>query len=206
MPKRRYEHSPYEEDDWLSAEEYATRFVRSEMKRRNITAEEVGSDEIKLALAEQSLLSPMFMIRNSFHTVGKNKEIVTVDPFLGQIILDLVCESQRKIGVAERVIEIKPRQVGWTTWLLARGMWKGLQPNNSIVVMVPDDEVVKSINKRIGDIYNNLGWMTPMRRIDNQKQVVFSNPDPRTRDFEKGLDTQIASWSRAPCAGSRRPR
>jgi hypothetical protein len=133
----------------------------------------------------------MFMIRNSFYTVGKTKQVVSVDPFIGQVILDITCESQRKLGVAERVIEIKPRQVGWTTWLLARGMWKGLQPNNTIVIMVPDDEVVKSITKRIGDIYNNLGWMTPMRRIENQKEVRFSNPDQRTRDIDKGLDSAI---------------
>jgi hypothetical protein len=175
--------------------------VRDEAARRGVTPEEIDSDEIKLALAEQAILSPMFTIRNSFHTVGKNKEIVTVDPFIGQVILDITCESQRRAGSAERVIEIKPRQVGWTTWLLARSMWKGLQPNNTIVIMVPDDEVVKSINKRIGDIYNNLGWMTPMRRIENQRQIVFSNPDPRTRDFEKGLDTQISVVVPGPMRG-----
>lgn len=185
----------------MSGEDYATQYVIDECKRRHCTPEEIDDDDVKMALAAQALEWPIFMIRNSFHTVSKSHELVSIEPFKAQIVLDITCESQRRIGVAERVITIKYRQLGSTTWFLGRGMQKGLQPNNIIVVMVPDDEVAKTINKRVGDIYNNLGWMTPMRRIENQKNVTFSNPDPRTRDFDKGLDSQIVIVVPGPLRG-----
>lgn len=200
-PKSGNWHSIYDSSSWMSGEDFATKFVIDECRRLGVTPEEIDDDDVKLALAEQALLWPIFMIRNSFHTVSKKQELVTVDPFKAQIVLDITCESQRQIGVGERVITIKYRQLGSTTWFLCRGMQRGLQPNNIIVVMVPDDEVSKTINKRIGDIYNNLGWMTPMRRIENQKSIMFSNPDPRTRDFDKGLDSQIVVVVPGPLRG-----
>lgn len=185
----------------MSAEDFAADFVADECKRRKCSPEEIDDDDVKLALAEQAIAWPIFMIRNSFHTVSKRMELVTVDPFKAQLVLDIVCESQRQAGVAERVLTIKYRQLGSTTWFVCRGMQKGLQPNNIIVVMVPDDDVVKVTNKRVGDIYNNLGWMTPMRRIDNQGRVVFANPDARTREFDKGLDSQIMVVTPGPLRG-----
>ncbi len=201
-PERKLE-SLYAPDDWLTAEEYATAYVEMECARRRITPEQVDDDAIKLALAEKVLDSPMFAARNFFHTISKppRNELITVDPFKAQIALDIVCESQRRAEVGERVVTIKYRQLGSTTWFLVRGMHVGIQPNGTVVVMVPDDDIAKSINKRIGDIYNNLGWMTPMRRIDNQGRVVFSNPDPRTRDYEKGLESQILVVVPGPMRG-----
>ena len=193
--------TPYEAGDWETSEHFASRYMSEQAALRGVSFEEITGDEIKLALAEQVLNSPMFAIRNFFHTVSKTKEVITIDPFLGQIVLDIACESQRRYGSPERIIEIKPRQVGWTTWLLGRTTWRVIQPNNTAVIMVPDDEVAKSVNKRLGDIYNNLGWMTPMRRIDNQRQIVLSNPDSRTRDLERGLESQIIVTVPGPLRG-----
>jgi len=196
-------HSLYEPDAWLTAEQYATNFVADECRRRSCHPDEVDDDDIKLALAEQVLRSPLFTARNFFHTISKppKNELVLGDPFKAQIVLDITCESQRRREVGERVITIKYRQLGSTTWFLFRGMWYGIQPNGTIVVMVPDDEVSKQVNRRVGDIYNNLGWMTPMRRIDNQRNVVFSNPDARTRDFDKGLESQVVVVVPGPMRG-----
>ncbi len=181
--------------------EYAKQYIVQQCKERNIQPEQVGDDEIKFALTERILKSPMFAIRNFFHTVAKTLELSRIEPWTGQLLFDVVCESQRKNEYAQRVIEIKPRQVGYTTWLIARGMWHAIQPNSSVVFMVPDDEVTKNLNKRVADVYNNLGWMTPLKRIENQGRVVFSNPDARTRDFDKGLESQIVVVVPGPIRG-----
>lgn len=193
--------SLYTADDWLDHTEYAKRYIVQQCKERSVAPEQIGDDEIKMALAEQILRSPVFAARNFFATTTKTQEVRTIDPWIGQLLFDMVCESQRKNGYAQRVVEIKPRQVGYTTWLIARGMWHALQPNASVVFMVPDDEVTKNLNKRIADVYNNLGWMTPMRRIENQGRVVFSNPDSRTRDWDKGLESQIVVTVPGPIRG-----
>ena len=193
--------SLYEPSDWLSADAFAADFIASECRRLHVHPDQIPEDDIKQALAEKIFASPMFSIRNYFFTTTKTQEVKTIEPNIGQVIFDLVCESQRKRGYAQRIIEIKPRQVGWTTWMIARGMWRGIQPNNNIVFMVSDDDVVKDINRRLGTIYNNLGWITPMRRIENQQRVHFSNPDPRTRDFEKGLESQIIVVPPGPIRG-----
>ncbi len=183
--------SLYTQDDWINAQDYAARYITQQCKERRIAPDQVGEDEVKLAIVEHVLRSPMFWIRNFAFTVSKKADLILIEPWIGQLLFDTVCESQRRLGYAQRVIEIKPRQVGYTTWLIARAMWRALQPNINVVFMVPDDDVAKDISRRVATVFNNLGWMAPLKRIENQVRVVFSNPDPRTREFDRGLDSQI---------------
>lgn len=193
--------SVYGPDDWKSAHEYAAEYIAQQCKERRCAPDQISDDEVKLALVEQSLRSPVFWIRNYASTVTKKAELVLIDPWIGQLLFDVVCESQRRLGVAQRVIEIKPRQVGYTTWLIGRAMWRAIQPNINVCFLVPDDDVAKDIAKRIGTVHNNLGWMKPMTRIENQVRVVFSNPDSRTREFDRGLDSQILITVPGPLRG-----
>ena len=188
MPKTK---ALYRPDEFLSTDDFAAEAVVRLCRDRKVKPNEISDLEIKEALTAQILSSPVFCIRNYFFTNSKRKEIVLIDPFKGQLLLDIVIESQRKRGYAQRVVEIKPRQVGWTQWNIARGMWYALQPHNDVMVFVKLDSVALDYNKRLGDMYNRLGWMTPMRRIDNQKQLILQNPNPKLREALPGLDSQI---------------
>jgi hypothetical protein len=191
----------YEAWEWWPREKYLEQWLRDEAKRRGCTPKQIDEIDIKIGLAEAILQSPIFTIRNFFYTRTKQSDVVLIDPFLGQVILDIACESQRKIEYGQRVIEIKPRQVGWTAWNLGRAGWYALQPNNAVAFFVPDQKVVDDLNQRFGNIYNNLGWMAPLRRIDNKSRIEFSNPNPKLREEIRGLESSITFAVPGPMRG-----
>jgi hypothetical protein len=181
----------YEPWEWWSKDRWLEEWLRNEARIRGCEPSQISNTDVNVALAGAVLESPLFTARNFFFTRSKAGEVVLLDPFIGQIILDMVCDCQRRLGYAQRIIEIKPRQVGWTAWVLARGAWLALHPNSGVAFFVPDQKVVDDLNQRFGNIYNNLGWMAPMRRIDNKARVEFSNPNPRTREEVRGLESSI---------------
>lgn len=175
----------YSDEDWLDVGE----FLRRKAAGRDPAT---IAQELKYALAEQVVSSPIFTIRNFFYTVDKEKELVLQDPWAGQVILDLCIESQRKRGIAQNVVEIKPRQVGWTQHNIARLVWRSLQPRSSCMVLVNDEDIAEKIMLRINAIYNNLPkWMRPMKRIENTKSLVFDNPNSKEREHRPGLGSEI---------------
>lgn len=164
-------------------------FARSIAGSRSLAA---ASDEIKRELLIQFESSPLFAIRNFLYTNSKDGELVALDPWNGQVILDLCLESQRRRGYPQRVVEIKPRQVGWTAYNLARAFWAAMQPRTKVGILVNDDDVAADLMLRIGAMYNNLPkWMRPMKRIDNPKQLILDNPNARERDERPGLNSLI---------------
>ncbi len=149
-------------------------------------------DELRAELTRKIFTSPIFFIRNFLQTVDKESEIVLQDPWIGQTILDLCCESQRKRRMAQQVIEIKPRQVGWTQHNIARGFWASMRPNNRTLVLVNDEDIAADFMQRVSVFYNNLPkWMRPMKRIDNPKMLNFDNPRAELRAEAPGLASQF---------------
>lgn len=175
----------YFESDWLDVKTFVKR-VAEGRSRANIAT------EVEYRVRKQFYVSPTFAIRNFLYTVDKEADLVAIDPWVGQTILDLCQESQRRAGRAQRVIEIKARQLGWTTYNLGKAFWAALHPRMKVGMLVNDDDVAAAMMQKVGEMYNNLpGWMRPMKRIDNPKQLVLDNPDPRTRDENPGLGSQI---------------
>lgn len=175
----------YSEDDWLDVGE----FLRRKSNGRDPAT---IAQELKYALAEQIVASPIFTIRNFFYTVNKEKDLVLQDPWAGQVILDLCIESQRKRGYCQNVIEIKPRQVGWTQWGIGRVVHRSLMPRSSCLILVNDEDIAEKIMLRVNAIYNNLPkWMRPMKRIENTKSLVFDNPNAKEREHRPGLGSEI---------------
>jgi hypothetical protein len=139
------------------------------------------------------LESPTFAIRNYFKCVHKEtSRLVLQDQFVGQTALGYAIDWQRSNGYAQRVIAIKPRQVGWTQELIARAVQRALIPHSNSVVFMPDGDVIKKQSPRVGTIINNLPeWMHPMIRIDNQTMWEFDNPDSKARGDDPGLGSTL---------------
>jgi hypothetical protein len=148
---------------------------------------------LKVKLVKQVLDSHLFFMRNYAQTVDKHtSELVLMDPFYGQAGLDYTIECQRRLGYAQRVVEIKPRQVGWTTALLSRGVWTCLHPRRNTVLFVPDSEVAEDMMRRVGTIINCLpDWLRPMKRIDRTGLIEFDNPNHRERERDPGLQSRF---------------
>jgi hypothetical protein len=180
--------SVYRPEDWMTEGEY----VRSLVGRGPITDEAIGLYRVRLM--RHILDSHMFFARNYGVTVDKQlARIVPFDPWFSQTGLDYTIEVQRRLGYAQRVIEIKPRQVGWTQLLLSRCVHTILHPNKNAVVFVPDMDVSRQMMGRMGMILNNLpAWLSPMRKISNAALVEFENPNAKDRPRNPGLGSALA--------------
>lgn len=177
--------SLYHETDWMELGE----FIRHTSFEKGIA---VQSAAMKAAISEKFLASPIFAMRNFFYTVTKEDEFIRQDPWSGQVLLDLCIESQRKRNIAQAVIEIKSRQVGFTQHNIARGFWRTMQPRGVVLMLVNDEDVAEKMMQRVTTFYNNLPkWMMPMKRIDNPKSLVLDNPNSKDRDENPGLASEF---------------
>ena len=175
----------YDVNEWMDEADFAKHISNGR------PASECGG-EVKRALLKMVFGSPVFAIRNYLYTVDKMGELVLVDPWLSQTIHDYTIECQRRRGLPQRVAEVKARQLGLTEYNLARAFMSALRPNTKVLVLVKDDNVTKGFMERIGVMYNGLPrWLRPMKRIHNQQEIIFDNPNSRTRDLRPGLGSEI---------------
>jgi len=65
-------------------------------------------------------VAPRDWIRRHLKIIPKMGSIIPLEANTGQLMLDLAIETQRASGNPVRIILLKPRQVGWSTWSEAR--------------------------------------------------------------------------------------
>jgi hypothetical protein len=149
-------------------------------------------DDWRRAETEAFNGSSLFAMENYFYTESKAGDLVPLVLRPGQCILHVCLESQLQMGLRQQVIEIKPRQIGWTTYDLARGLWRALHPNMRVSIMVLEERVADELSKKLATMYNNLPvFLRPMKRIDNLKFVTFDNPNAQDRIANPGLNSSI---------------
>lgn len=175
----------YDETDWMDLKPFMKRIANG----RELY--DCGQ-EIQAAIARKIITSPVFFIRNFLQTVDKEGEVVLQDPWLGQTLLDVCCESQRQRNIAQQVVEIKARKVGFTQHNISRGFTACMKPNNDTLVLVQDEDVANDFMQRVGTFYNQLpAWLRPMKRIDNPKLLIFDNPRAEQRAENPGLNSSF---------------
>jgi hypothetical protein len=157
----------------------------------------------KMSEIEMYHKSPIFSISNYFWIPDKNQRPVLLRPFAGQAILDLCIETQRRAGLPQRVVGFKSRQVGWSTWMLARSLHQATSsPNKRAMFLVPDEDVAAVMATRLGAMLTNLPrFLQAMRRIQNIKHLVFDNPNPKERMDNPGLGSELQITVPSPMRG-----
>jgi hypothetical protein len=149
-------------------------------------------EQFRYAETEAFDSSALFAMRNYFVIENKRGEFVKLNPWSGQLMLHVAIESQRKLARRQMVVEIKPRQIGWTSYLLGRGLWTALKPNMRASILVIEEKVADELSKKLATIYNQLpNHLRPMKRIDNLKFVVFDNPNNIDRQANPGLNSSV---------------
>lgn len=193
--------SPYNESDWTTAKTY----LEAELKDKHRTSDTIAAT--RMTMQRKFMASPVWAIRNFFYTVDKRTKLdVLCDPFLGQTMLDCAIEQQRKAQLPQRILEIKPRQVGWTTWNMARGLWASLHHNTNALLVIDDQRVVEETMLKATAMLSNLPpWLTPDIRIQNLKQMVFDQPNPKLRTIKPGLNSTFVVTVPAELRGVRPP-
>jgi intein/homing endonuclease len=146
----------------------------------------------RLAETTQMMNSAPFAITNYFKVADKDGDLVRIKPFVFQAILSVCLESQRRRGLAQRVLEDKSRQTGGTTWCLGEALFNSLHPNHKSIVLVNDEDVAMAKATVLAGMVNSLPMhMQPKRRIQNLKHLFFDNPNPKERIYDPGLNSEI---------------
>jgi hypothetical protein len=149
---------------------------------------------VRLALTTQIRESYGFFASNFAYISDKRGHDVLLKPFVGQAIHRVSLDSQLRAGLPGRLVEVKARQLGWTTENLARALHFILDENKRAYILVDDEDVAAEQATHLNTMLNGLPpWMQPMRRIQNMKHIVFENPNPKDRVAHPGLNsaTQI---------------
>jgi hypothetical protein len=110
-----------------------------------------------------------------------------------QHVVERIARQQLDTTGKLRLVVLKYRQPGISTWASAHGFhMASLHPNVSSVVIAHDDETAEhifSINKLF---YDSLSMdIRPLARYHTKEELVFENPDPRTRTRWPGLRSRI---------------
>jgi hypothetical protein len=146
----------------------------------------------RMELTKQFVTSRMFAISNFFYVANKMQELVLMEPFAGQAMLDWSMESQRRNGLPVRTCSVKARQLGFSLWFIATGLHYCMDDNKRAFILVDDDDVAREQATRLGTMLNGLpSWLQPMRRIQNLSHIVFDNPNPKERMEQPGLNSAI---------------
>ena len=110
-----------------------------------------------------------------------------------EILHEVIEEEWKKKGCC-RLIVLKPRQAGSTTWNAARIFHSTIfVPNTFSLVMAQDDTVSGEIYQRIIDAYHNLPfWLRPEYLSKQQgRQVIFQRSDEYLRSVDPGLGSTL---------------
>lgn len=152
---------------------------------------DIPSDQANLArLAITSHIheSYTFFASNFAYIADKRGNTSLLKPFVGQAIHRVSLDSQLRAGLPGRLVEVKARQLGWTTENLARALHFTLDENKRSYILVDDERVAAEQATHLNAMLNGLPhWMQPMRRIQNMRHIVFENPNPKDRIANPGL-------------------
>ena len=107
--------------------------------------------------------------------------------------LHRLLENLRADGKLQRVIILKARQEGISTYSEGRMFWNAhFTENSKNVVIAHEKESGTAIFGMCRLFYDCLPKpLRPMTRYSSKKELVFENPDPKTRYANPGLRSQL---------------
>jgi len=171
----------------MTTDEYLTSLYGDRLPLRE------EQDQWTEAIVRLFMTSPLFAISNFFQIPAKDRQLTLMKPFAMQAIIDLCIEAQYRNQLPQRVAAFKSRQVGSSSWLLARSVHRTCaNENRSAMFLVPDEDVCNKMSTRMGAMLNSLPrFLQAMRRIHNLKHLYFDNPNAKERIYDPGLNSEI---------------
>jgi hypothetical protein len=146
----------------------------------------------------ESYLEDCFSDRRFY--IEDHLKIRTVDKKIAPLKLNEAQErlfelvgSQERAGKPVRIIGVKPRKVGLSTGI--QGIMfhvAGTHPLTKGLTVAHDLDSTEEIFQMAGLFYDELpDPLKPLKRYSNRKELVFENPDERTRKAHPGLRSQL---------------
>ena len=157
----------------------------------------LDSDELKFVdrEIERCIKDRWYFIENYYVIRDERGRLRTLYPFWDHqyIIRDVVQEEWDNKGCC-RLIILKPRQAGSTTWNAALMFHATMfVPNTYTMVMAQDDRVSGEIFQRMMDAYHYLPWIMRPETLSKQQglHVIFQRTDDNRRMTDPGLGSTL---------------
>lgn len=121
-----------------------------------------------------------------------------------QQILHAKCQEQLQAKGYIRVRALKARQQGFSTYSEGRGLHgSGLNRNYNSLLIANDKETTQTIFRIARFAYDSLApAIRPLARYDSKSELVFENPDPKTRPSNPGLNSRMTFVQAKELAGT----
>ena len=144
---------------------------------------------------ERCLTDPRYFMENYYVIRDEAGRMKTLFPFFDhQFLIHEAIEDEWAHKGCCRLIILKPRQAGSTTWTGARIFHPTIfVPNTYSVMMAQDADVSSEIYQRVTDAYHNLPWFLQAEYLSKQqgKQIIFQRADEGQRIVDPGLGSTL---------------
>ncbi len=110
--------------------------------------------------------------------IDKRGRLVSLEPNEGQLMLHKSMAYQRGMGFPVRIVLLKPRQIGWSTWCEAEGFsYINLVPNRTALAVSADDDSTRFIF-RMTQLYQDELPLSVRRKAESSTQyaIIYSAP------------------------------
>lgn len=105
-------------------------------------------------------------------------------------------------GMPVRIITLKPRQCGFSTGLAGKNSWRMQTMKNMRAILLADKSGRTDEVFRIYDTFYNLNPLKPMIALQNDRELLFDNPNKKLRELYPGLASSLkAETALDPNAG-----
>jgi len=120
--------------------------------------------------------SSRMWINDNLKIINKAGSLVPLEANIGQLQLDSVIERQRKSGNPVRIVLLKPRQVGWSTWSEARGFEYIYNTALRTALAVSADTDSTDFIFNMTRIFHEQLPVSRKTKSSNRKEIIYSPP------------------------------
>ena len=181
------------------------KFVLAQQSRKNMTDAEILPRALELLTSDENefidrevercIVDRRYFLENYYIIRDERGRLKTLSPWWDHqsLVYEVVEEEWKKKGCC-RLIILKPRQAGSTTWNAALIFHATIfVPNTFSLVMAQDDAVSGEIYQRIIDAFHNLPWWLRPEYLSKQqgRQVIFQRSDEYQRSVDPGLGSTL---------------
>lgn len=146
-------------------------------------------------LRERLLTDTPFYAEHCLKIIDKRKKLVPLVPKAEQLRFDAALEAQRAAGKPMRVIVLKARQIGFSTWMQAKMIQRATtQPYQECVTVAHDMKTATKLFRMGLRMYRHLpqdpqlGIKPPISNRKSGRKLEFGNPSRLAADAgDEGL-------------------
>jgi hypothetical protein len=125
--------------------------------------------------------------------INKKGEKINLSLNEAQIKVDVVINKLKQEDKPIRIVILKARQMGLSTYVQARLMWHTVtKKNKTALIVAHTDSSTSSIFEKAKLVYNNFSEsIKPLKRASNSKELIFDIPSDYKGNIEDGLNSRI---------------